>query len=289
MIGEREMDDLAHPYEVLDVFTEMPLRGNPLAVFTEGDSVPSRLMQAAARELNLSETVFLLSGDGDIDAYVRIFTPTAELPFAGHPVLGAAFVVGEREGLATVKLQTGAGVVPIRLQREHGEIVYGEMDQPIPTHEPFADADALLDALGIKEAALPVEQYVNGPAHVIVALKDAAAVSALTPDMAALAAFGARGINCCALDGERVRTRSFAPGLGVPEDPATGSAAGPVAVHLARHGWTKFGESIALDQGIEMGRPSQLTARVEGSAAAISRVTVGGSAVRVAAGHFRLQ
>lgn len=283
------MDDLAHPYEVLDVFTEMPLRGNPLAVFTEGDSVPSRLMQAAARELNLSETIFLLTGDGDVDAYVRIFTPTAELPFAGHPVLGAAFVVGEREDLATVKLQTGSGLVPVRLQREHGQIVYGEMDQPIPTYEPFAEADAVLAALGVQEAALPVEQYVNGPAHVIVAFADPAAVAALKPDMDALAALGPRGINCCALDGARVKTRDFAPGLGVPEDPATGSAAGPLAVHLARHGWIEFDATVAIDQGAEIGRPSQLTARVEGDAETISRVVVGGSAVRVAAGHFRLQ
>jgi trans-2,3-dihydro-3-hydroxyanthranilate isomerase len=283
------MNELTHPYEILDVFTDVALRGNPLAVFTEGDAVPSRLMQAAARELNLSETVFLLSGDGDVDAYVRIFTPATELPFAGHPVLGAAFVVGERDGLATVKLQTGAGLVPVKLRHEHGEIVYGEMDQPIPTHEPFAQADALLAALGIESAVLPVEQYVNGPAHVIVALADAAAVAALKPDMTALAELGHMGVGCCALDGERVKTRNFCPGLGVPEDPATGSAAGPLAVHLARHGWTEFGATIAIDQGAEIGRPSHLMARAEGSNAALTRVVVGGSAVRVAQGHFRLQ
>src|SRR5271168_5600351 len=122
----------SHPYEILDVFTDTPLQGNQLAVFTEGEAVPSRLMQSTARELNLSETVFLLPADGDLDANVRIFTPSAELPFAGHPVLGAAFVVGERYNLATVRLGTGAGIVPIRLTREHGEIVFGEMDQPIP-------------------------------------------------------------------------------------------------------------------------------------------------------------
>src|SRR5579862_4866774 len=87
--------DPVHPYTVLDVFTDTPLAGNQLAVFTEGESVPSRLMLNAARELHLSETIFLLPGDDDADAVVRIFTPQAELPFAGHPVLGAAFVVGE--------------------------------------------------------------------------------------------------------------------------------------------------------------------------------------------------
>jgi PhzF family phenazine biosynthesis protein len=129
-----------HPYVVLDVFTDKPLQGNQLAVFTEGEEVPSRLMQAAAREVNFSETVFLLPGDDGADAQLRIFTPAAELPFAGHPVLGAAFVVAEREGLHSVRLRTGAGVVPVHLRHatadadahEDGEpaaetLAYGEM------------------------------------------------------------------------------------------------------------------------------------------------------------------
>ena len=106
-----------HPYEIVDVFTDTPLHGNPLAVFTAGDEVPSRLMQAAARELHLSETVFVLSGDDEADATIRIFTPDVELPFAGHPVLGTAFIVGERQNLATVRLRTGVGIVPVRLTR----------------------------------------------------------------------------------------------------------------------------------------------------------------------------
>src|SRR5579863_9823412 len=130
------MSEPEHPYTVLDVFTETPLAGNQLAVFTEGESVPSRLMLSAARELHLSETVFLLPGDDDADATVRIFTPHAELPFAGHPVLGTAFVVGRANGLTTVRLRTGAGVVPVTLTREHGEIVYGEMEQPPATVAP---------------------------------------------------------------------------------------------------------------------------------------------------------
>src|SRR5271167_3599215 len=98
-----------HPYEILDVFTDTPLQGNPLAVFTEGEQLPSRLMQAVARELNLSETVFLLPGDADCDAHLRIFTPAVEVPFAGHPTLGAAFVVGGLQALETVRLRTGSG------------------------------------------------------------------------------------------------------------------------------------------------------------------------------------
>ena len=159
-----------HPYTVLDVFTDSPLTGNALAVFTEGEAVPSRLMLSAARELHLSETVFVLPGDEEADATVRIFTPHVELPFAGHPVLGTAFVVGESQNLETVRLRTGAGVVPIRLTRDHGEIVYGEMEQPLPTVREFEREAELLEALRVSRPVLPLEIYRNGPTHVMVGL-----------------------------------------------------------------------------------------------------------------------
>ncbi len=284
-------NELDHPYEILDVFTDTPLEGNALAVFTEGELIPSRLMQATARELNLSETVFLLPGDGEeYDAEIRIFTPAAELPFAGHPTLGAAFVVAERDDLALVRLRTGAGIVPLRMTREHGDLVFGEMDQPIPTCEPFPEPEALLHALGVEQAVLPIERYSNGPKHVVVALDSHAALAALTPDMGALVEFGEQGIAVVAKTAEnRISSRNFCPGLGVPEDPATGSAAGPVALHLAKHGWTSFGATITIRQGVEMGRPSTLHARVEGTAEDPAPITVGGSAVVVARGAFRLQ
>jgi trans-2,3-dihydro-3-hydroxyanthranilate isomerase len=288
--------ELNHPYEVLDVFTDTPMHGNPLAVFTEGEAVPSRLMLATARELHLSETVFLLPGDDECDAQIRIFTPRAELPFAGHPTLGAAFVVGERDDLATVKLRTAAGIVPVRLRREHGEIVYGEMDQPMPRVARLPDADPLLAVLGVYDAALPVEVYVNGPEHVLVALRSGAAVAALDPDMTGLSRLVNQlmihnlTISCFAKLGEgQFKSRVFCPGVGVPEDPATGSAAGPVALHTARHGWSEFGQTIEIIQGVEIQRPSRLTARVDGTTERPERIVVGGSAVRVAQGFFRLQ
>lgn len=282
-----------HPYEILDVFTDAPLQGNPLAVFPEAEQIPSRLMQATARELNLSETVFLLPGDHQADARARIFTPTAELPFAGHPVLGAAFVVASRTGNDAVRLQTGSGIVPVTLTRDtDGRPVSGEMEQPIPSVRTFAEAPRLLAALGTGEARLPIEVYDNGPRHVIVTLADEDTVRGLAPDMGALAALGQFGFSCFArLDtgGAAVRTRMFGPALGVPEDPATGSAAGPLALHLVRHGRIRFGETIAIHQGAEIGRPSLLTASIHGRAEEIERIVVGGSAVRVAQGHFRLQ
>lgn len=285
-----------HPYEVLDVFTDVPLQGNPLAVFTEGEAVPSRLMLATAREFHLSETVFLLPGDEECDAQLRIFTPRAELPFAGHPTLGAAFVVGERQNLATVRLRTGAGVVPVRLRREHGEIAYGEMDQPMPTISSLPHADPLLAVLGIYDASLPVEVYVNGPEHVLVAMTSGQAVSALDPDITGLNRLVDQlqihnlTISCFAKTGEgQFKTRVFCPGVGVPEDPATGSAAGPLALHAARYGWSEFGQTIEITQGVEIQRPSRLTARVDGTIESPERIVVGGRAVRVAHGHFRLQ
>ncbi len=277
-----------HPYEILDVFTDAPLDGNQLAVFTEGSRVDPALMQRTARELNLSETVFVLPPEEEADVRVRIFTPIAELPFAGHPVLGSAFVVGKRLGADRVRLQTGAGVVPIELRREQDEIVFGEMEQPIPTVAPFERVDHLLRALGVREAELPVEVYDNGPRHVYVALSSEAEVAGLKPDLNALLELGAIGVSCFAGSGTDVKSRMFGPGLGVPEDPATGSAAGPLALHLARHGRIEFGERIVIRQGAEIARPSVLHACAEGSLERIERVVVGGSAVVVARGQYRL-
>jgi trans-2,3-dihydro-3-hydroxyanthranilate isomerase len=291
--------ELTHPYTIVDVFTDTPLTGNQLAVFTEGESIPSRLMLAVARELHLSETVFLLPGDEQADATIRIFTTLHELPFAGHPVLGTAFVLAGERNLDTVRLRTtGAGVVPVRIRRdEHGEIVYGEMDQPLPTIRPFEREQELLAALGASRPVLPIEIYNNGPMHVMVGLADAGQVAALEPDLSALARLGPIGVACFApLEADagpgqhtRVTVRLFGPGAGISEDPATGSAAGPLGFHLARHGWYAPGATLTISQGVEINRPSTLIVRLEGPAERPSQITVGGGAVVVARGHFRLQ
>jgi trans-2,3-dihydro-3-hydroxyanthranilate isomerase len=278
-----------HPYQVLDVFTETPLQGNQLAVFEDGAGLSYELMQRTAREMNLSETVFVLPpGEDGVDARIRIFTPTVELPFAGHPTLGSAFVIGERTGRPLVRLQTEAGVIPVALTRAGGRIVLGEMEQQIPTPEPFPHTDALLAALGIERSELPIESYRNGPAHVFVALGSEHEVAALRPDITAIADLGVWGINCFAATGTRVKTRMFGPSLGVAEDPATGSAAGPLALHMARHGWIPWGQEIEITQGVEIARRSLLRARVDGSAERVERILVGGAAVVVARGEYRL-
>src|SRR6266542_2507900 len=206
-----------------------------LAVFTDGRPFSSEQMQRLARELNLSETVFILPSQAGGDVHMRIFTPGTELPFAGHPVLGTAFVAGTALGGDVVRLETGLGVVPVELDRSGGRIVFGWMDQPIPSWQPYERQDELLAALGVEGSLLPVEAYANGPLHVYVELDSQAAVAGLHPDFAALGKLEGIGINCFAGSGSRWKTRMFAPDLGVQEDPATGSAAGPLAVHLARH------------------------------------------------------
>lgn len=285
-------DTPGHRYVIADVFTDTPLEGNPLGVFFDADDLDPALMQRAARELNLSETVFILPADDpEADVRIRIFTPGTELPFAGHPVLGTAIVLGtERPEASAVRLETGRGVIPIVFTRAPDRrITFAEMTQPLPEISPYERSGELLAALGVERSELPVEAYTNGPVHVYVTLADPAAVAALVPDLHALAALGAIGVNVCAVADGSVKTRNFSIGLGVPEDPATGSAAGPLAVHLARNGRVPFGEQIEIRQGEEIGRPSVLYARVEGGGDDIARVSVGGSAVIVARGDFRLR
>src|SRR5918996_2582212 len=192
----------SYRFVVADVFTDAPLQGNALAVFTDARDIPEDMLQPLARELNLSETVyvypsgwtrpqqpqgetaqqgalhhqsdaetvFVYPPEGEGHARIRIFTPAAELPFAGHPTLGTAFVLAGPLQLQEIRLETAAGVVPVRLQRDGPRIVFGWMSQPLPTVEPYADESELFDALGVEGSELPVEVYDNGIRHVYVAL-----------------------------------------------------------------------------------------------------------------------
>ena len=274
-------------YVVCDVFTDRALTGNQLAVFTDARGLDTELMQALAREMRFSESTFVLPPEAGGHARMRIFTPQNEMPFAGHPTLGTAFVIGESTQLDEVRLETGVGVVPVRLEREGPRVVFGWMKQPAPTVAPYGRTPELLAALGVERSELPVEVYDNGVTHVFVALSSREAVAAVRPDLGRLEALPAMGTNVFCGAGERWKTRMFAPGGGVPEDPATGSAAGPLALHLARHGLVPLGTTIRIEQGAEMNRPSLLHARVLGNVSAPA-VEVGGSAVVVARGQFRL-
>jgi trans-2,3-dihydro-3-hydroxyanthranilate isomerase len=275
-------------YVLCDVFTDTPLEGNQLAVFTDARELPERQLQRLAKELNVSETTFVYPPEADGHVKMRIFTPGTELPFAGHPTLGTAFVLAAPLQLGEIRIETRVGTVPVRLEREGARIVFGRMEQPLPEWEVFDEVEKLFAALGVERSRLPVEHYRQGPGHVFVELESADEVAALSPDLAALVRVTDGGAVCFARDGERWKVRAFVPGAGVAEDPATGSAAGPLALHLARHGRIAFGDEIEISQGAEIGRPSKLYARVDGSAEHVERIEVGGSAVVVARGEFRL-
>ena len=273
-------------YVVVDVFTDTALAGNQLAVFTDARVANADLMQALAKEIGFSETTFLVPAEAGGHARVRIFNPRHEMAFAGHPILGTAWVLAQPLQRGVIELETGMGMVPVEFDRdESGALVHGRMQQPVPTIRVVDEVDVLFEALGIGGSELPVEVYDNGATHIVVMLGSAEAVAALSPELPAIEQFGVTGVNCIApLDG-RWKNRMFWPD---GEDAATGSAAGPIACHLARHGLVEWGEWIEIAQGEEIGRPSTLYACADGAGGENARVLCGGRAVVVARGEFRL-
>jgi trans-2,3-dihydro-3-hydroxyanthranilate isomerase len=277
----------SYDYIVADVFTDTPLKGNPVAVFLDAADLTSLDMQQIANEMHLSETVFVLPPEEDGNVKVRIFTPVNELPFAGHPTLGTAIVLGESHVGNKILIETCMGTVPFTLTRNRDDHVHSaRMQQPIPTWENFDRSDELLIALGLEEAVTPVEIYHNGPRHVFVGLNSITKLKKLSPDHRALSGFPDMATNCFAGSGTSWRMRMFSPAYGVIEDAATGSAAGPLAVHLIRHGLITVGEPIKIIQGVEIGRPSTMLAQAKGTKERIESIEVSGSAVVIIRGTF---
>ena len=275
----------SYRFVVADVFTSTPLAGNQLAVFTDARRLDDRTMQALALEIGFSETVFVLPAAADGTARIRIFNPRQEMPFAGHPTLGAALVLAAPLQLGVVRLETGVGTVPVVIERdESGRVVFGRMTQPVPRIEPVERPERVLAAVGAARSRLPVELYDNGARHIVLLVEERE-LGALRPDREAITELAVTGVNCVAKTSDAWRSRMF---WEHGEDPATGSAAGPIACHLARHGLVPWGDEIVIAQGVEMGRPSTLHARAEGGESAITAVEVGGSAVVVARGEFRV-
>ncbi|MDT0443465.1 PhzF family phenazine biosynthesis protein [Streptomyces johnsoniae] len=278
------------PYEyvVADVFTETRFEGNPVAVFLDARDLSTGQMQCIAREMNLSETTFVLPAKFDGDVRVRIFTRVNELPFAGHPALGTAVVLAGRHSGDLLRMETGMGVIPFELDRSGSHAVSARMKQPVPVWAPYEHARDLLTGLGLASSTLPVEEYRNGPRHVYIGLPDIDALSAVEPDLRTLARLPDMAANCFAGKGDHWRMRMFSPAYGVAEDAATGSAAGPLAVHLVRHGLISCSQQIRILQGVEMGRPSTMIATVFGSPDQVDSVEVAGSVVIVAQGTLQI-
>jgi trans-2,3-dihydro-3-hydroxyanthranilate isomerase len=284
----------------LDVFTHTPLAGNALAVITDGDGLSTKKMQAIAREMNLSETVFIQKPTSDRAlARLRIFTTTQELPLAGHPVIGTWFLLAElgvvpaQNGAVHVWQQTGAGVLPVTIEFKDGRPTRVTMTQKaarfFPARVPRA---ALMNSLGLKlrdlHASLPLEYASTGIFNLMVPLRGRAVLKKIRMDVHALSKLISEHgtlAYCFALE---KNGKAFARGM-VPwelyEDPATGSAAGSLGAYLVRHKKLEAGKQLEITQGVEMGRPSHMHVRVTCDGEKLVP-QVSGTAVRNFEGHF---
>lgn len=299
------------PFLQVDVFTSTPFEGNQLAVFHEADAIGEPLMPVLAREMNFPESTFLTSGaTAGTDQRMRIFTPDVELPMAGHPTIGSAFAMAAlgriRAPQPRLVFDCKVGPIPVELiWRGDGALDFAWMDQPLPTFsEPFGEAAraALARALGVDAADLagsPVQTISTGVPFLFARLQSEEAVDRAWADRAALAAAcrtageEPRSVFVFAMsarDGVSCYSRMFAPEFGIAEDPATGSASGPLGCYLLRHGLVTAGQAGALVslQGVKMRRPSRIHIAIESSGTgAITRVRVGGRAVVVGEGVIR--
>jgi trans-2,3-dihydro-3-hydroxyanthranilate isomerase len=279
-------------FRVLDVFTDRPLAGNQLCVVPEPGAMTSDRMQAIAREIGFSETTFVTSTSAD-RYEMRIFTPGAELPFAGHPSLGTAFLLASEGRVRTSVTQSvPAGDVAIEVDLARGR---ARMEQLPPIfRSPLEDLDALAEAAGVPRGDLhpdlPPQVVSTGLAHLLVGTGHEETVRWARPDLAKLgpllAESGGTALYLFSLSEGRIKARGFAPGVGVTEDPATGSAAGPLGAYLVERGAVPAG-AMTIVQGEEVGRPSTLEVEVQRGDEGW-RVWVGGGVVAVAEGVFVL-
>ena len=290
-------------YHLLDVFTDAPFGGNPLAVFPDADDVPTELMAKIANELNLSETTFIQKACTEAgDCTVRIFTPAGEIPMAGHPTLGTAHAIlanGLLEPKQGDHLVFDEGVGPIRVDYQLDGVTPSglSMHQLLPEFGDVLDSAILAQVLSLEGgdvvADLPVQVVSCGFPFILVPLRSTEAVrrAKVRPDLLESAlppALECREILVFSLETERhesdVHCRMFAPRLGVPEDPATGGAHGPLGSYLFEHALCDRREIIVSEQGYEMGRPSRITVRIEADSDKITDVAVGGGCVAIGRG-----
>ncbi len=301
----------SYRYFHLDVFTDHLFGGNQLAVVLDGRGLPAETMQAIAKEMNFSETTFVLPPERpDTDVRMRIFTPGEELPMAGHPTIGSTFalaragVIGPERDRFVFGL--GIGPVPVSLLWRGDELSFAWMTQPNPIFgEPIADPDGAAAALGLPAAAvsstgLPVQVVSCGVPFLFIPLATRRAVDSAALDVEALEAFylsskkAAHGVFVFSSepssDKATVYSRMFAPNLGVVEDPATGGASGPLGCYLVRHkvvGPEKAGAMLSL-QGVKMGRPSRVHISIGIVSGEINSVRVGGESVLAGEGTLYL-
>jgi trans-2,3-dihydro-3-hydroxyanthranilate isomerase len=293
-----------------DVFTGQPFGGNPVAVFPDAQGLTDYQLQQIAREMNLSETVFVLPPTDEAAVVrLRIFTPTQEIPFAGHPVLGTFYVLAQlgliavTDGVTRVMQECNIGLFPVELHARDGQVTRVVMTQPKPLFlgsvEETEDLFDIAKALGLSKSQIvdtkkPVMLVSTGLPVVIVPVRALTAVRSIEPDASAIVdmceRFGTNGIlvytTMTVEDHATVHTRMFAPAIGILEDPATGSASGAMGAYLVHNGLVEVGPltEIIIEQGYEIGRPSRILVQVESDDDAIQTVKVGGQVVMVVEG-----
>jgi trans-2,3-dihydro-3-hydroxyanthranilate isomerase len=295
-------------YLHLDVFTSRLFEGNQLAVFPEPGELTTAQMQTIAREMAFAESTFIYPPEGGGDVRMRIFTPAAELPIAGHPTVGSTFALAAEgriaRGRSDFVFELGVGPTPVSLEWKDDRLAFVWMTQPLPSFQAIVEDRArMAEVLGIDTAALvsglPVQAVACGVPFLYAALVNRETVDAVAIDRRKLVA-ACESVGMSELpvfvfttsggDGLTVYSRMLAPGLGVAEDPATGSASGPLGSYLVKHGVVSHdaAQQLVSLQGVAMGRPSRIHISIDCTGDAISRVRVGGEAVMVGEGRIRV-
>jgi trans-2,3-dihydro-3-hydroxyanthranilate isomerase len=281
-----------------DVFSSKPLEGNSLAVFFDARDLTDAEMQSIAKEMNLSETTFIIPRDAAIErergVRVRIFTVEEELPFAGHPTLGTAFALRGDSGATEVALELNVGKVPVRFEEVPSQATFGEMTQVDPVFSMQHDREAVARATGLRvedfDSSLPIETVSTGLPYTVIPLKSLSGIQKLRVDLSRANDYmektGAKFFYFVARETVDPAARLHARMLFYNgEDPATGSAAGCAAAWMVAHGVAKSDERVLIEQGLEMRRPSRIFVRAsqqnENRDNRIVNVRVGGNAIEV--------
>lgn len=297
-------------YYLVDVFTNRAFGGNPLAVFTDARTLSPELMQALAKELNLSETSFVLPARcATTDYHVRIFTPAVELPMAGHPTIGTAFVLAHEHLIqlsqpeTIVLFEEGVGVIPVTILSQEGHPHAIQMSQLLPTFgSQFPHREAIAQMLSLDpvdlDAALPLEVVSCGVPFLVVPVNTLHAMQSIRFRLdvweRVLRDFEAPHVFVFTQDVERegstVHSRMFAPAMGIAEDPATRAASGPLGCYLVRHQRVEPARIVQIisEQGFEMGRPSFIQVMIEQEQGHITGVHVGGQCYFMGEGYIEM-
>lgn len=300
-------------YSLIDVFTTKHFGGNQLAVFTDEHELPTEFMQKIARELNLSETVFVLPGKKPNSKKLRIFTPGTELPMAGHPTIGTAFILAKEgliktdNGITTFIFEENVGEIEVSIFKDNGEITKTEMVQPLPIFKnTFTDRDLVAELLSLNiddlDADKPIQTVTAGIPFLYVPVKSLKAMNNIQfrldvwnqsfaphEDRKHIFVFSNEVVH----DKSTVHSRMFAPAMGIPEDPATGSASGPLGAYLVKYHMVKPNDKqeyhIRSEQGIEMNRPSFIDIKVASENKSFQKVSIGGPSIKVGKGLLELE